>query len=131
MVDSFLLATSFSRCHSDNTVYTKTVDGHLIFLVLYVDDLILTSSDPKLISHVKYSLKKKLDMIDLGYLHYFLGLQVLQSKEGISLSQSKYACNLLCQFHMEDCKPTPSPFQYRVKLSLTCTFLEVDSTLYH
>eukprot|EP00253_Pinus_taeda_P013670 PITA_13670 len=41
-------------------------------------------------------------MTDLGHLHYFLGLQVLQSKEGISLSQSKYACDILRHFHMED-----------------------------
>jgi hypothetical protein len=64
-MDSFLLATRFSRCHSDNTVYTKRVDGQIIILVLYVDDLILTSSDPKLINHVKSSLKKKFDMTDL------------------------------------------------------------------
>ena len=50
-------------------------------------------------------------MTDLGHLHYFLGLQVLQSKEGTTLSQSKYACDLLCHIHMEDCKPAPSPFQ--------------------
>ena len=130
-MDNFLLATGFSRCHSDNTVYTKRVDGQLIILVLYVDDLILTSSDPKLINHVKSSLKKKFDMTDLGYLHYFLGLQVLQSKERIFLSQSKYACDPLHCFHMEYCIPTLSPFQYGLKLSLTCTSPKVDSTLYH
>eukprot|EP00253_Pinus_taeda_P003505 PITA_03505 len=69
-------------------------------------------------------------MTDLGHLHYFLGLQVLQSKEGISLSQSKYACDLLCHFDMEDCKPAPSAFQSGVKLSVTCTSPEVDATLY-
>ena len=109
----------------------KKVDGQLVILVLYVDDLILTSSHAKLINYVKSSLEKKFDMTDLGYLHYFLGLQVLLSKEGISLSQSKYACDLLRRFHMEDCKPTPSPFQSGVKLSLTCTSPEVDATLYH
>ena len=41
-MDSFLLDTSFSRCHSDPNVYTKKVRNHLIILVLYVDDLILT-----------------------------------------------------------------------------------------
>eukprot|EP00253_Pinus_taeda_P020115 PITA_20115 len=70
-------------------------------------------------------------MMDLGHLHYLLGLQVLQSKEGISLSQSKYACDLLRHFHMEACKPAPSPFQSGVKLSVTCTSPEVDATLYH
>eukprot|EP00253_Pinus_taeda_P019496 PITA_19496 len=87
-MDSFLLESGFSRCYSDNTVYTKKVGRSLIILVLYVDDLILTGSEPNLINHVKSSLKKKFEMTDLGHLHYFLGLQVLQSKEGISLSQS-------------------------------------------
>ena len=66
----------------------------------------------------------------LGHLHYFLDLQVLQTKEGIFLSQSKYACDLLRRFHMEDCKPAPYPFQSGVKLSTTCTSPEVDATLY-
>eukprot|EP00253_Pinus_taeda_P032104 PITA_32104 len=117
-------------CYSDNTVYTKKVGNSLIILVLYVDDLILTGSDPNLINHVKSSLKKKFEMTDLGNLHYFLGLQVLQSKECISLSQSKYACDILRHFHMEDCKPAPSPFQSGVKLSVSCTSPEVDATLY-
>eukprot|EP00253_Pinus_taeda_P019970 PITA_19970 len=129
-MDSFLLETGFSRCHSDNTVYTKKVGKSLIILILYVDDLILTGSDPNLINHVKSTLKKKFEMTDLGHLHYFLGLQVLQSKAGISLSQSKYACDLLRYFHMEDCKPTPSPFQFGAKLSVTCTSPKVDATLY-
>eukprot|EP00253_Pinus_taeda_P003559 PITA_03559 len=129
-MDSFLLESGFSRCYSDNTVYTKKVGNSLIILVLYVDDLILTGSDPNLINDVKSSLKKKFEMTDLGHLHYFLGLQVLQSKEGISLSQSKYACDILRHFHMEDCKPAPSPFQSGVKLSVSCTYPEVDATLY-
>ena len=98
-MDSFLLDTGFSRCHSDPNVYTKKVGNHLIILVLYVDDLILTGSDPNLITHVKSSLKQNFEMSDLGHLHYFLGLQVLQTKEGIFLSQSKYACDLLRRFH--------------------------------
>ena len=109
-MDRFLLETGFSRCHSDNTVYTKKVGNSLIILVLYVDDLILTGSDPNFINHVKSNLKKQSEMTDLRHLHYFLGLQVLQSKEGISLFQSKYACDLLCHFHRKDCKPSPSPF---------------------
>ena len=79
-MDIFLLDTGFSRCHSDPNVYTKKVGNHLIILVLYVDDLILTSSDPKLITHVKSNLKQNFEMSDLGHLHYFLGLQVLQTK---------------------------------------------------
>ena len=129
-MDSFILDIGFSRCHSNSNVHTKRVDDHLITLVLYVDDIILTGSDPNLINHVNFILKNKFDMTNLRYLHYFLDLQVLQSKEGISLYQSRYSYELLHHFHMEYCKPTPFPFQSRVKLSLTCTSLEVDATLY-
>ena len=79
-MDSFLLGTNFFRCHSNPNVYTKKVENHLIILVLYVDDIILTGSDPKLITHVKSSLKKNFEMSNLRHLHYFLGLQVLQTK---------------------------------------------------
>jgi hypothetical protein len=129
-MDSFLIATGFSRCHSNPNVYSKKVGSHLIILVLYVDDLIITGSDSKLLNHVKTNLKKKFEMTDLGFLHYFLGLQVLQTNEGIFLSQSKFACDLLRRFHMDDCKPTASPFQSGVKLSATCTSPEVGATLY-
>jgi hypothetical protein len=127
---TFRIATRFFRCHSDPNVYTKKVEIHLIIRVLYVDYLILTGSDSKLLNHVKNSLKKKFEMTDLGFLHYFLGLQVLQTNEGIFLSQSKYSCDLLRRFHMDDCKPTPSPFQSRVKLTATYTTSEVDANLY-
>jgi hypothetical protein len=129
-MNNFIIDTGFFRCHSDPNFYNKKVGRHLIILVLYVDDLILTSSDSKLLNHVKTNLKKKFEMTDIGFLHYFLGLQVLQTNEGIFFSQYKYACDLLCRFHMDDCKPAPSPFQSRVKLTSTCNSPEVYATLY-
>jgi hypothetical protein len=129
-MDNFLIGTRFSRCHFDPNLYTKKVGSHLIILVLYVDDLILTSSDSKILNHVKTSLQKKFEMTKLGFFHYFLGLKVLQTNEGIFIFESKYVCDLIPCFHMDDCKPTPSPFQYGVNLTTTCTSLEVDSTQY-
>jgi hypothetical protein len=129
-MDNFLIDTRFSRCHFDPNVYTKKVGIHLIILFLYVDEHILTGSDSKLLNHAKIILKNKFEMTDLGFLHYFLGLQVLQTNEVIFLSQYNYVCDILCHFHMEYCKPTPSPFQSGVKLVGTCTSPEVDATLY-
>jgi hypothetical protein len=57
--------------------------SHIIMIVIYIDDLILMGSDPKILNHVKNNLKKKFEMTDLRYLHYFLHLQVLKTKEGI------------------------------------------------
>ena len=64
-MDSFLLDIDFSRCHSNPNVYTNKLGIHIIILFLYVDDLILTSSDPKILNHVKSTLKDKFEMIEL------------------------------------------------------------------
>ena len=76
-MDSFLLDIVSSRCNYDPDVYTKKVGNNLTILVLYFYDIILISSDPKPLTHVKSSLKKNSEMLDLGDLHYFLGLQLL------------------------------------------------------
>jgi hypothetical protein len=75
-----------------------------------VDDLIITGSSSSLIQNVQQALMEQFDMTDLGLLHYFLGLQVLQSSEGIFIFQQKYALDLLQCFGMVDCKLTPTPF---------------------
>jgi hypothetical protein len=50
--------------------------------------------------------------------------------DGIFLSQPKYTLDLLARFHMSDCKPSPTPFQSRVKLIVDCDTPLVDATLY-
>jgi hypothetical protein len=80
-MENFLLDIDFSRFHSSPNLYTNKVGIHLTILVLYVDDLILTGNDPNILNHVKTILTKNFEMTDLGYLHYFLGLQVFQTKE--------------------------------------------------
>ena len=80
-MDSFLLDTGFSRCHYNPNVYNKKVENNLIILILNVDNFIRVGSDHNLLTHVKYSLRKKIEMINLGNLHCFLGLQVLETKE--------------------------------------------------
>ena len=64
-MDSFLLDTGFSRCHSDPNVYMKKVGNYLIILFLYIDGLILTGSDPNILTHAKSSLKKNFEMSNL------------------------------------------------------------------
>lgn len=66
-MDIFLLDIDFSRFHFDNNVYNKRIGDHLIILVIYVDDVFFTISDPKLITHVKSILKKKFNMTNLEY----------------------------------------------------------------
>ena len=55
-------------------------------------------------------------MSDLGLLHYFLGLEVNQRKDGIFISQKKYSTDLLKKFGMLNCKSTPTPMNVNEKI---------------
>ncbi|KAH9327910.1 hypothetical protein KI387_000018, partial [Taxus chinensis] len=110
-MDAFLLSISFHHCKTNHTVYVLKTDVDLLLLVLYVDDLLITSSSNSLTQDIKRKLKAEFDMKDMGLLHYFLGLHVHQFAEGISICQKKYATDLLQRFHMANCKPSPTPYQ--------------------
>ena len=56
-------------------LYHIVVDGKLLIIVLYVDDLILIGNE-KLIKSCKHDLARELEMKDMGLLHYFLGLEI-------------------------------------------------------
>ena len=97
-------------------MYVKHVDDNIIFIVLYVDDLIITGIQLLLIQNMKSELQKQFEITDLGISHCFLGLQIWHMEDGILLSQAKYAIDLLACFHMSDCKLAPTPFSIRCKV---------------
>jgi hypothetical protein len=68
----------------------RKVDS-LLLLVLYVDDLFITSCSTSAIATVKKILHDRFLMTDMGLLHFFLGLEISQDALGIKLSQAKYA----------------------------------------
>jgi hypothetical protein len=90
---------------------------HLVILVLYVDDLIITRNNEVHIKQVKEELQAGFKMSDLGPLHYYLGVEVTQHTNQIFLSQTKYATELLKKFGMEYCKPSLTPMEQNLKLS--------------
>ena len=69
----------------------------MIFLlyVFYVDDIIYMGSSHSIIAEFKSSMMSRFEMMDLGLLHYFLGLEVKQGEDGVFVSQKKYASDLL------------------------------------
>jgi hypothetical protein len=82
----------------------------LLLLVLYVDDLLITGFSTSMITAIKRILHDRFLMMDMGPLHFFLGLEIIQDASSIKLSQAKYARDLLERFHMTDCKSSPTPF---------------------
>jgi hypothetical protein len=89
--DGCLLSFSkFFRCELDPNIYMLRTSDSLLILVLYVDDLLITGSSASTIVAVKDILHDKFSMMDMGPLHYFLGLEISQDASGIKLSHTKY-----------------------------------------
>ena len=72
-----------------------------MILLLYVDELFVTGEDG-LKADTKRNLAAEFEMKDLGMMHYFIGMVVWQSTDGISLGQGKYAIEILKRFGMMD-----------------------------
>jgi hypothetical protein len=102
----------------------------LLLLVLYVDDLLITGCSTSRIVAVKRILHDRFSMMDMGPLHFFLGLNITQDASGIKLSQDKYARDLLERFHMTDCKSAMATFLSGVRLEDGKDNPLVDDTLY-
>ncbi len=95
----------------------KKTDHEIVVIVIYVDDLIIRGDSDVDISDLKKLLKQKLEMNDLGELHYFVSIEVIQSPKGIWLLQRQYALNKLSEYGMTGSKPISIPLEQNVKLS--------------
>ena len=73
-MDEYLWKVGFQRSESDDTLYFQIQDKHMVILVLYVDDLIITGNNEAHIKQVKEELKAGSKMTDLGTLLYYIGV---------------------------------------------------------
>jgi hypothetical protein len=93
-------------------------DGDSVaYLLLYVDDIVLTASTPALLQRLTDRLNSEFAMTDLGDLHFFLSISVQRSADGLHLSQRQYAVDLLRRAGMAECHPTATPVDTHAKLS--------------
>ncbi|GJT09367.1 ribonuclease H-like domain-containing protein [Tanacetum coccineum] len=103
--------------------------SQVAYLLIYVDDIILTASSPVLLQQIVDSLHKEFDMTDLGALNYFLGISAVRHPTGLFLSQKKYARQLLERAHMVNCNPSRTPIDTDSKLGPDGVPVQ-DPTLY-
>jgi hypothetical protein len=128
-IDSFLMSLGFTKSKTNSNLYYKVVDGGLVILLLYVDDLFLTG-DENLIAESKRKLATEFEMKYLRMMHYLLVLEIWQKPNDIFLNQGNYIVEILKRFGMMDCKAKPTPMVTNIKL-LSDTSLEiVDATVY-
>ncbi|RDX60832.1 Copia protein, partial [Mucuna pruriens] len=97
-INEYLLSLGFKRSQSKATLYVKHVDADILIISLYVDDLLVTGSNPALINQFKQEMKDAFEMIDLSLMNYFLGMEINQKKNEIFICQKKYAKEILKKF---------------------------------
>ena len=117
--DTYIRGLGFTRSKEDHCVYFKLIGDRVIYLVLYVDDMLLIGNDKEIIQDLKTQLFSKFDMKDLGAANYILGMEIKRDRANrkLWLNQRKYVETILQRFNMQDSKPVNVPIPVGVKLS--------------
>ncbi|KAL6340850.1 hypothetical protein AAG906_031960 [Vitis piasezkii] len=104
----------------DQCIYLKFSGSKFIILMLYVDDILVTSSDMELLHETKRFLSSKFDMKDLGNASFMLGIQIYRDRSRgiLGLSQKSYIDKMLSRFGMSNCAPRDTPVTKGDKFSL-------------
>ncbi|XP_028066702.1 uncharacterized protein LOC114269573 [Camellia sinensis] len=102
----------------------------LIVVSVYVDDFLITGTNKELLKEFKVELLNVFEMLDLGLMSYFLGMEVKQRQHEVFICQQKYAKEILKKFHMEDCKAISTPMNQKEKFSKDDGVDKVDEGLH-
>ncbi|CAJ2671832.1 unnamed protein product [Trifolium pratense] len=127
-IEAYFSREKFEKCSHEHTLFVKQLEGKILIVSLYVDDLIYTGNDDNLVSEFKNSMKDNFAMTDLGKIRYFLGVEVIQDSRGIFINQQKYATEILTRFNMDSCNSVCSPIVPGTKLIKDESGKAVDST---
>ena len=125
---SFLLQQGFFCCQLDTSMFIFRRGKYILYVILYVDDIIVTGNSAHLITKFISRMSAEFAMKDLGPLHYFLGVQTIRTSHGLFLCRNKYVHDLLLKFNMHTIKPVRTPLLSITTLSLTNGDLLSDPT---
>ena len=117
--DQAITLYGFKKSPDEPCVYERIQGTKVVFLVLYIDDILLIGNDIKVLSSVKGRLQKQFDMKDLGEANYILGTKLLRDRKNkvLELSQALYINKILARFSMENSKKGTLPISHGVHLS--------------
>lgn len=119
----------FTENMVDHCIYLKISGSKFAFLVLYVDDILIASSDLGLLRETKDFLSQNFEMKDMGDASYVIGIEIFRdrSRRILGLSQNAYITKVLENFGMASCDPNVVPIQKGDKFSLSqCPQTELE-----
>lgn len=111
-LSSFLVSHDFQQSSVDHSLFLRFNGNIITALLVYVDDIILTSNSIDDIRHITTLLDQTFKIKDLGNLKFFLGLEIARSSRGIHLCQCKYTLDILSDSGMFGSHPTLTPMDY-------------------
>lgn len=120
--DDFMKSQDFVRSSYDSCAYYKSYgEGKVIYLLLYVDDMLVAAKDMREVQKLKDLLSSEFEMKDLGPARRILGMDIHRDREKcvLTLSQGAYVTKVLKKFMMEESKPVYTPMGSHFKLSST------------
>jgi hypothetical protein len=108
----------FTQSNNDPCLYSRRNEGGLLYVTIFVDDLVIAGDSEMGINMFKNELRTKYNMKDLGELSYSLGMEITRSADGkeIKLTQCKYAHDVLERFGMSECKGSSIPMDPGLQL---------------
>jgi hypothetical protein len=118
--DSYMIQIGYIRCEYDCCVYVRILeDGSYIFLLLYVDDMLIATKSMCEVNRLKSLFHKEFEMKDLGAAKKILGMEIRRDREArkLWLSHKNYIRKVLEKFSMLDAKPVSTPLVNYFRLS--------------
>lgn len=103
----------FKNAISDSSLFIFINQTSIIYILVYVDDIIITSNNDDHLSKCITNLANRFSLKDLGPLNYFLGVEVNSHPQGLFLSQTHYIQDILTKANMESSKPASTPLPTR------------------
>ncbi|KAK9075210.1 hypothetical protein SSX86_003531 [Deinandra increscens subsp. villosa] len=128
-LSNFLITNGFSCSKADPSLFVFRKNTSILYLLVYVDDLIITGNQEDLVTRFITRLNKEFATKDLGNLHYFLGLQASHTPKGLFLNQANYATDIIERAKLTDAKPVSTPMSTGLVLTSDGDPFE-DATLY-
>jgi len=108
-LNDFLLSIGFRASNVDTSLFIFSVGTDICYLLVYVDDVLLTGSNSLLLQRFIQLLSSEFKLPDLGFVYYFLGIEVQSTSMGLMLRQHKYTFDILTRAGMLSCKPVDTP----------------------
>ncbi|MCP4341870.1 MAG: hypothetical protein GY799_24050, partial [Desulfobulbaceae bacterium] len=115
----YLMERKYEQCPSDPCLFWKRNGNDILYLCVYVDDILMVSNSRKILNLEKTIMGSRFPMRDLGKATYILRMKIVRDRKSRTmwLSQEGYVQEILKKFKMENCKPVSTPADANVKLS--------------